>query len=415
MEALEGQSKPRGLPIVAPATITVACTLLDTRVMELEVLLLSKLGPEVQQGADDAADLASRLGREAKAKGLLAQTTKTLFVSLFAQPTSDKDLSKWATRANDYKESWGRVFAPEAANPLANLAPARPAAVDAQGNAMRLGPQQLEVGPRLETAFRMYVDRVVSPFVLKDVWGFRGDIEAEHRRTHVAELKGQLWPRVAVEGEEKRRELEDAVREHKALFLRAMRVPCEGALGVNSVRTSCGVQRPALASMLDDLGADRAARAISMVDADRAVFETLVDAVLAIEKAQPVPGNKGPNTSKDQIAKAKKRRQKRECLAMMAGKPAQGPISESTEEVAAAAARRDTGKQPRSSMACFTCGENGHRSYEKDKCEGCGYCGGDHQMSRCPKGKEVREAARLKYRSVKPKGAPEDETVQPDE
>ena len=57
MESFEGQSKPRGLPIVAPATITIACTLLHVQVLELEVLLLSKLGPEALQGADDAADL----------------------------------------------------------------------------------------------------------------------------------------------------------------------------------------------------------------------------------------------------------------------------------------------------------------------------------------------------------------------
>jgi hypothetical protein len=213
----------------------------------------------------------------------------------------------------------------------------------------------------------------------------------------VAELKEQVWPQVAVEGEAKRRELEDAVREHKALFHRAMGVPCEGALGVNSMRTSCEKQRPALASSLDDLGADRAARAISMLDVDRSVFDTLLDAVLVIEKAQPAPESKTSTSTKEQTAKAKKRRIKKERQAAASTNSAQRQIPGGTEEVAAAAAQGVAGKQLRPSMSCFTCGEDGHRSYEKDKCEGCGYCGGAHQMSKCPKGKEVRVMARVKF------------------
>lgn len=408
MESLEGLSKPRGLPVLAPATVNVACTLLRVRLGEGEVLLLRKFGPELGQGADDAADILLRMGRDARARVLLAETICSLYMFLFAQPTDQKDLTKWATRSDDYDAMVARVFAPGAQDPenFASLAPARPAALDAQGNAMRLGPQQLDVAPRLETAFRRFVEHWVTPFVLKEVWGFRGNIDAEHRHAHMVELKEQVWPRAAMEGEAKRRELEDAVREHKALFGRAMGVPCEGALGVESLRTSCGKQRPALASVLDDLGADRAARAISMLDADRAVFDTLVDAVLVIERSQPTPEFKASAASKEQTAKAKKRRLKKE---RQAAKPAQGQIPEGTE-VAAAAAQGGAGKQSRQSMSCFTCGEDGHRLYEKDKCKGCGYCGEAHQMSKCPKGKEVREMAREKFRSVKPKGVPDAET-----
>lgn len=411
MESLEGQSKPKGLPIQPPASITIGSTLLRVRVREGEAVLMQKLGPELAQGADDAADLAARGGREAKAKYLLAEAARSMFTTLFATPAQSdaKALGKWAIRADEYDV----VCQLAVARSNFGLQPARPAERDATNQPLRLGPQQLDVAPRLEAAFRRYVDDTVTPFVLKEVWGFRGDVAAERHRAQVEELEGQVWLRVADKGEDKRRELEESIREHKALFLRAMGVACEGALGVASIQRSCLKQRPALASALDGIGASRAAQALSMADADRAVFDTLVDMVLATEKSSSKPSSA---TAKEQTRAQKKRLklERRAAAERQTAKPVQGPTPEATEEVAAAAAARGGGgrsnRRQERFAPCFTCGEEGHRSYEKDKCSGCGYCGEAHMMSTCPKAKEVRAMAQGKFRLAKQKGPADAET-----